>query len=273
MKDITNINAPSNVSALPFALSQSTPSTRQTHPVLAGFAKVLAGGRVVNLQKDKPFVDRMLSDGISTYPKEPNKINPPLEQVILESVAINLEAGVKLLDTQELVLAKMGGRLSEMALSFNIARQKIEHAQDAQQSYEDSLANFRRLSKETFDHTALFSMGPAKPVTVVVPTRTKWEGLSIDRCNLSSPGIRAVNSGKVSPSSTGLLLDPQTFTKAFAEWRELCAVNRLQWHLIYDRWRSITTTLKHLLGGRRWNAPPFPDDLRGEHLLRPHKYN
>ena len=101
MKDITNINVPGKVSALPFALSQSTPSMRQT-TVLAGFAKVLAGGRVMNLQKDKPFVDRMLSDGLSTYHSESKQLNLPIEQVILESVAINLEAGVKLLDTQEL---------------------------------------------------------------------------------------------------------------------------------------------------------------------------
>jgi hypothetical protein len=273
MKDITNINAPSNLSALPFALSQSTPSTRQTHPVLAGFAKVLSGGRVVNLQKDKPFVDRMLSDGISTYPTEPNKINPPLEQVILESVAINLEAGVKLLDTQELVLAKMGGRLSEMALSFNIARQNIEHAQDAQQSYEDSLANFRRLSKETFDHTALFSMGTAKPVTVVVPTRTKWEGLSIDRCNLSTPGLQSLDVGKVSPHAKGLLLDSTAFTFAFNEWRSMCANNRLQWHLVYNRWRLIVDILKHFIGGRKWCPPPFPDDLKQGTLSRPHLNN
>ena len=102
----------------------------------------------------------------------------------------------------------MGGRLSEMALSFNRARQKIEHAQDAQQSYEHSLANFRKLSK-TFDHTALFSMGPAKPVTVAVPSRTKWEGLSIDRCNLSTPGLRALDVGKVSLNAKGSCLIPR----------------------------------------------------------------
>ncbi len=260
-------------SALPFALSQSAGNSKLAHRKLAGFAKVLAGGRVVGLQKEKPFPDRMLANGISNFDPKLNSPGVSVEQVILESVATNLEAGVKLLDKQEFALAKMGGRLSEMALSLNLARQNPDHAASAQITFEHSLATFRSLSKETFDHTALFSIGPAKPVTVAVPAHSYWEGLSIDRCNLSSPGIRAVNSGKVSPSSTGLLLDPQTFTKAFAEWRELCAVNRLQWHLIYDRWRSITTTLKHLLGGRRWNAPPFPDDLRGEHLLRPHKYN
>lgn len=273
MKDITNINIPSKVSALPFALSQSTPSTRQTHPVLAGFAKVLAGGRVMNLQKDKPFVDRMLSDGLSTYHSESKQLNLPIEQVILESVAINLEAGVKLLDKQELVLAKMGGRLSEMALSFNRARQKIEHAQDAQHSYEQSLANFRRLSKETFDHTALFSMGPAKPVTVAVPTQTKWEGLSIDRCNLSTPGLRALDAGKVSPNAKGFLLDPTAFTFAFNEWRSMCASNRLQWHLVYDRWRLVVDKLKYFIGGRKWCPPPFPDDIKDGPLSRPHLDN
>jgi hypothetical protein len=271
MKDLTKALSSSHPGALPFALAQSTTNPRHTHTKLTGLAKVLAGGRVVNMRKEKPFADRMLSDGLSNY--RPTDASICLEHVILESVATNLEAGVKLLDKQEFTLAKMGGRLSEMALSLNLARQKLEPVDIAQKSFEQSLEKFRVLTKETFDHTALFSTGPAKPVTVAVPARTHWEGLSIDRCNLSSPGFRAVDIGKVSPDAEGLLLDPESFSIAFQEWRIMCAVNRMQWHLIYSRWRSIVSTLKYLLGGRRWTPPPFPDDCLEGPLKRPHLDN
>jgi len=259
--------------ALPFALSQSAQVQRASHAKLAGFAKVLAGGRVVGLQREKPFADRMLADGLSGYQAKSSTQGTPVEQVILESVATNLEAGVKLLDKQEFVLAKMGGRLSEMALCLNIARQNLEQSGQAQSTFEQARSILRKLSKETFDHTALFSMGPAKPITVVVPSLNHWEGLSIDRGNLSSPGLKTVDSGKVSPGAQGLLLDPQSFTKAFEEWRNLCAVNRLQWHLIYDRWQGILSSLKHFLGGRRWTPPSFPDDKCSGPLSRPHLNN
>ena len=167
MKDLTKALSSSHPGALPFALAQSTTNPRHTHTKLTGLAKVLAGGRVVNMRKEKPFADRMLSDGLSNY--RPTDASICLEHVILESVATNLEAGVKLLDKQEFTLAKMGGRLSEMALSLNLARQKLEPVDIAQKSFEQSLEKFRVLTKETFDHTALFSTGPAKPVTVAAP--------------------------------------------------------------------------------------------------------
>ena len=273
MKDIQNNKVISHVGAVPFSLAQATATPLRSHKQLAGFAKVLAGGRVVGLNKEKPFADRMLADGVSQITGNRAPELPTIEHVILESVATNLEAGVKLLDKQEYSLAKMGGRLSEMALCLNQARSGVECHKRAQEQFEEARFSLRTLAKETFDHTALFSNGPAKPITVVVPTRTRWEGLSIDRANILSPAFMAIDGGKVSPTADGLLLDPQTFSQAFEEWRNLCGNNRLQWHLVYQRWQSIVSTLKHFLGGLRWTAPPFPGDPGSNPLRRPHLGN
>jgi len=259
--------------AVPFLLAQSSTPTRQPRNKLAGFAKVLAGGRVVGLNKEKPFADRMLADGVTCHIQEAGLDDPKVEQIILESVATNLEAGVKLLDKQEVALARMGGRLSEMALSLNRARADLSQSMDAQAKFEEARHHLQLIARETFDHTALFSMGESKPITIAVPAGKVWEGLSIDRCNLKTPGFDALNAGKVSPSAKGLLLDPETFTLVFKEWRHLCAGNRLQWHLVYSRWQSIVSTLKYFLGGRRWTPPLLPDETKQGGLRRPHLDN
>ena len=273
MKNIHNTTPVHSGFALPFVLAQANQVPRNSHRKLAGFAKVLAGGRVVGLNRDKPFADRMLADGVADFFKSPSSKETSIQQIILESVATNLEAGVKLLDRQEFALAKMSGRLSEMALYLNQARSGVEQHQSAQEKFEETRSYLRSLAKETFDHTAIFSNGPAKPITVVVPANSRWEGLSIDRSNLKSPGLQAIDAGKVSPSAAGLLLDPETFRKAFDEWRLLCAGNRLQWHLVYQRWQGVVTTLKYFLGGRRWTPPPFPDDSDSGPIRRPHLDN
>lgn len=272
MKDIYKSSGDKHGYAIPFSLAQSSPDPGKTHRKLSGFAKVLAGGRVIGLNKDKPFADRMLADGVTNcFLSNPKDVS--IEQIILESVATNLEAGVKLIDKQEFALAQMGGRLSEMALLLNQARSSSGYHDVAQSKFEESRNTFRSLAKSTFDHTALFSVGPAKPVTVVVPSKNHWEGLSIDRCNLQKPGLSAIDVGKVSPSATGLLLDPQSFSAAFDEWRMLCVINRMQWHLIYQRWQGIVHTLKGFLGGRRWTPPPFPNDEDPGPVKRPHLFN
>ena len=46
-----------------------------------------------------------------------------IDQVILETVVTNLEAGVQLIEKQEHALAKFGGRLSEVALALDAAAQ------------------------------------------------------------------------------------------------------------------------------------------------------
>jgi hypothetical protein len=259
--------------AVPFLLAQSSTQSRQPKNKLVGFAKVLAGGRVVGLNKEKPFADRMLADGVDFQIQDAGLDDPKVEQIILESVATNLEAGVKMLDKQEVALARMGGRLSEMALSLNRARADLSQSNDAQSQFEESRYHFRMITKETFDHTALFSMGASKPITIAVPVGKVWEGLSIDRCNLKTPGFDSLQVGKVSPSAKGLLLDPETFALVFQEWRHLCAGNRLQWHLVYNRWQKIVSTLKYFLGGRRWTPPLLPDESQQGGLRRPHLDN
>lgn len=274
MKDISKSSPAVNSPVLPFALAQSmVHPTRQTHRKLAGFAKVLTGGRVVALNNSKPFADRMLADGASKFVQPGASPHTSAEQMILESVATNLEAGVKLLDKQELVLAQVGGRLSEMALALNQARSATNHALPAQQSFENARGKFQELCKTTFDHTALFSNGPSKPITVAVPCGNCWEGLSIDRCDIRTPGLQAIGRGKVSPSAEGLLLDPGTISQAFSEWRTMCVSNRMQWGLISEHWQRIVVTLKYFLGGRKWTPPPFPDDAKPGPLRRPHLQN
>lgn len=268
MKDLSA--AKPKPSGMPFVLAQSANHLAGVRPKLAGFAKVLSGGRVVGLNRDIPFVDRMIGLRKDTVTSKSAK---PVEQMILESVATNLEAGVKLLDKQEFVLAQMGGRLSSIALALNRAREFPDKKQACQIEFEHFREQLRSLAKETFDHTALFSMGPAQPITVAVPSKSKWEGLSIDRCDLAKPGLQSIDRGKVSPDADGLLLDPATITRSFEEWRLHCAYNRMQWHLIYQRWQSIIRTLKHYIGGRSWKAPPFPDDGDGGPLKRPHLEN
>ena len=78
-----------------------------------GFAKVVAGGRIVRLQNENLFW------------KEWSRVESPFnlkqmttgthEQAVLESVASNLEAGIEMVGHQEVCLAKIGGRLSEIA--------------------------------------------------------------------------------------------------------------------------------------------------------------
>jgi hypothetical protein len=259
--------------AVPFLLAQSPYQGKAKNKALVGFAKVLSGGRVVGLNKDKPFSDRMLADGVSIHIEKAGLDNPEVEQIILESVVTNLEAGVKLLDKQETALARIGSRLSEMALALNTARVDSSRCSDAQQRFEQSRKNYVDITKATYDHTALFSMGQSKPITVVVPSGRYWEGLSIDRCNLDSPGFRAIEAGKVSPEANGLLLDPESFTQVFKEWRLLCASNRMQWHLVYQKWQCMVSTLKYFLGGRRWTAPNLPESMPNASLRRPHLNN
>ena len=54
---------------------------------------------------------------------------------LLESVSANLEAGMKLLDKQELSLAKIGGKLSEIALALNQARNSVDKQPDSQERF------------------------------------------------------------------------------------------------------------------------------------------
>ena len=70
-----------------------------------GFAKVVAGGRVVRIDIDKPYLQRMVTGG--TVKTEQTEVSR--EKAVLDSVTANLEAGIKITDAQELSLAKIGG--------------------------------------------------------------------------------------------------------------------------------------------------------------------
>ena len=66
MKD--NLSNPGAASGMPFLLAQSTGQQVKARPKLAGFAKVLAGGRVVGLKREAPFADRMIGFNLGSSP-------------------------------------------------------------------------------------------------------------------------------------------------------------------------------------------------------------
>ena len=71
MKD--NLTNPGPTAGMPFLLTQPTNELVKARPKLAGFAKVLAGGRVVGLKREAPFVDRMIGFDLGSPPH----ISPP----------------------------------------------------------------------------------------------------------------------------------------------------------------------------------------------------
>ena len=130
-----------------------------------------------------------------------------------------------------------------------------------------------RVAPLAIDAVVTLAAVAAEPVTVVVPAKYHWEGLSIDRCDILKSGLLTIDRGKISPTADGLLLDAETFGKAFGEWRSLCAHNRLQWHLVFQKWQGVVRTLKNFLGGSRWTPPPFPKDDDPGPLKRPNLQN
>jgi len=236
---------------------------------LSGFAKVLVDGKVVGVDQSKTFQERMI--GRAGHQESSKQTNQSF--ALLESVSANLEAGMRLLDKQELSLAKIGGKLSEIALALNQARQSVEKQPDSQERFILARNDLRRLSRSTFDHTALFSNAPSKPIVVAVPTLGTWEGLTIDRCDLSTPGFSAIEVGKVAPFAAGLLLDPDAISLSFEEWRKLCIQNRLQWSLLSGRLYQVTHTLMDRAIIGTWCVPNFPEHSSEGPLRRPHRNN
>jgi len=267
MKDLTSLTKDHK---LPPGNKNSFFPGTNTRPRLGGFAKVLAGGRVVKLDNTKTFGERFLGADIQSNKSSPGYSS---DQAILETIVANLEAGVNLIEKQELSLAKFGGRLAEIALALNQARETTEHASKAQSDFERSRNCLRSIAKETFDHTALFSNGPSKPITIAIPSRNHWEGLSIDRCDLAKPGLLSIDRGKVCPQAAGLLLDCESIQRAFEEWRYLCVNNLMQSHLFKGTLGTFLGKLKDFIGGKRWIAPPFPDNRSPGPLKRPNLEN
>ena len=100
---------------------------------LSGFAKVLVDGKVVGVDQSKTFQERMIGRVCSGHHKSSKQKNQGF--ALLESVSANLEAGMRLLDKQELSLAKIGGKLSEIALALNQARQSAEKQPESQERF------------------------------------------------------------------------------------------------------------------------------------------
>jgi hypothetical protein len=239
-----------------------------------GFAKVVAGGRIVRLQKEKPFLERMVTGGLTEKPK--TKSPGTHEQAVLESVATNIEAGIEMVGQQEVCLAKIGGRLSEIALSLNQYRapqSKEKDRTDLQIRFESSRDEIRQLAQSTFDNTALFSKGQSKPITIAVPTQGEWEGISVDRANIDQPGLTTVDLGKLCGSGTGYTLDPGSVKRAFDEWRSLCINNRMQWGLLMDRLHGANQSLFNVMNGKKWKVPKIPESGALGPLRRPHRNN
>ena len=86
------------------------------------------------------------------------------ERAVLESVSINLEAGIAMVDKQETALAKIEGKLSEIALALNQVKspkscEKVRTSSSVK--LEETRDRIREIAQETFDHVALFSNGPS----------------------------------------------------------------------------------------------------------------
>ena len=249
--------------------SQKLSRTIPSNQVSRGFAKVVAGGRIVRLRKEAPFFERLVTG--ESAPTE----TVVKSRAILESVSSNLEAGIKMVDKQETCLAKIGGRLSDMALSLNKARDpNLSHdsKKDAQKNFESARDSIRKTALETYDNTALFSNGPAKPVTIAVPSGSQWEGLSVDRANLAQPGLIIMDKGKVYGDGEGYTIDPGSVKRAFDEWRKMCVSNRMQSSLLTHRLHGVKQKLRDLLQGDHWDAPTEPTNSNGP-LRRPHLQN
>ena len=236
-----------------------------------GFAKVVAGGRIIRLRKDAPFYERLVT-GEQTVTSTSDAIH---SKAVLDSVTANLEAGINMVDKQETCLAKIGGRLSDIAMALNHVRDpesSVEEKTEAQKNFESARDKIRKIAVETYDNTALFSNGPAKPVTIAVPSRKKWEGLSVDRANLSQPGLITVDKGKVFGDAEGYTLEPGSIKRAFEEWRSLCISNRMQHSLLSNRLHAIKQKVRDLMSGDSWEAPSEPVNQNGP-LSRPHLNN
>jgi hypothetical protein len=240
--------------------------------LLKGFARVLAGGKVVRPNNTQPLLQRMVTGEHvdQTFTDGENHA-----KAVLDSVASNLSAGIKIVDQQEIVLAKIGGRLSEIALCLNQAvLPESSHSirKESQVKFEKSRDTIRDLSQTTFNNASLFSDGPSKPITIAVPNQGTWEGISIERADIGKPGLKSIDQGKVEHDATGYFLDHSTIRRAFDEWRFLCASNRMQWGLLVDRLHGVNRTLRKICEGQDWNVPVFPSKNLGP-LRRPNRNN
>ena len=200
------------------ATSQTLSQINKPKDPIQGFPKVVAGGRIIRIDSSKPYLERMVTGHESNATSSSSKESKTKDLAVLETISANLNAGIKFVDRQETSLAKIGGKLSEMALCLNKVNCPTSSHEDrltTQKKFESAKESLFRESISSFDQSALFSNGPSKPLTIAVPNRGEWEGLSIDRLDLGQPGISTVMKGKVYGDGSGFHLDHDSIKRAF----------------------------------------------------------
>ena len=258
------------------ATTQKASQHSQHKDPIAGFPKVVAGGRIIRIDSSKPYLERMVTGHDSNASSNLTKESKSKDLAVLATITANLNAGIKFVDRQETSLAKIGGKLSEMALCLNKVNSPTSSHEDrvtTQKKFESAKESLFRESISSFDQSALFSNGPSKPLTIAVPNRGEWEGLSIDRSDLGQPGISTVMKGRVYGEGSGFHLDHDSIKRAFSEWRSLCTDNRLNWGMLADRLHGISSIYKKICDGGSWQLPAFPLDPKQGPLRRPHRNN
>ena len=224
---------------------------------------------------EKPFLERMVT---GTRPDQRlfTETDSGYAEAVLSSVAVNIEAGIRYLEHQEGTLAKLGGKLSEIAALLTASRspQATEPVlRDLQVRFEDARSGVREISMETHGHAALFSLGKTSPVVVTVPAAGGWEGLALDRANLNTPGMIAIETGKLHGDATGLCIDEGSVCRALDDWRKLCHLNRLQWGMLTERLHRINRRRRMVAMGESWSVPPSPESIGHDGVKRPHLSN
>ena len=181
-----------------------------------------------------------------------------------------------MLDIQENSLAKIGGRLAGIALALNNSRSpgiSERKVKEAQLDLESAQGMIRQISKTSYKQVALFSNGASAPIAIAVPVLSRWEGLSIERCNISTPGLKTVDEGKIYGPNPGFFLDHATVKRAFTEWRKLCCNNRMQWSMLKDRFYSIKSSIEKWNHGNHWKISLPQNDSPTGPLDRPNRNN
>ena len=241
----------------------------------ASGSRIVAGGRIAPPDPEKPFFERMVT-GTETEAASLRGSDPNYARALLESVTANLQAGRKYLKKQEACLAEMGGNLSETAALLTARRSPHatpDSLRDLQARFERVRSELRRISAETHDRVAVFSVEQAPPVVVAVPAAGEWEGLALDRGNLGTPGMIAVDTGKIHGDGPGVTLDEGSVRRALADWRKLCQANRMQWGMLTERLHRLKARRIALDEGEPWTAPPAPESNGQGGLRRPHQFN
>ena len=158
MKDSSFPDGPAGPGQVPVsaALAQATPIAKLSQ----GFAKVVAGGRIVRLRNDKPFLERMVTGVKSSHSNQSTSGNHA--KAVLESITSNLEAGIDMVDHQS-CLAKWRKALRNSP-SAQSSKTLSPATKTGRTKFVLNPAMIRELSQSTYDNTALFSKG-SPPIT------------------------------------------------------------------------------------------------------------